>query len=209
MFGHDWESAEATIIAERLLTNWSRGTGDATVPHEYVADVSPQGEAPFRATFHEPLMHGHSEHPRPGEVVNVLFDRRVTTLSSPASTRLPLARLNTRGHRASRRSPMPLPGRTPRHIRRAKLAPPGSSSRPPHPARRTADFRRRRVRRRLSVRCPRIRRGLSAGSVGRGGGPGRLRGFRRSCRGIVVCPRCFGVHVGVHRTLGCGLKRRA
>jgi hypothetical protein len=74
MFGHDWESAEATIIAESLLTSWSRGTGDATVPHEYVADVRPEGEAPFRATFHEPLMHGHSEHPRPGEVVNVLFD---------------------------------------------------------------------------------------------------------------------------------------
>src|SRR6266487_2400174 len=74
MFERDWELAEATIITERLLTHWSRGAGDATVPREYVADVRPQGQPPFRATFHEPLIHGHYDHPRAGQVANVLFN---------------------------------------------------------------------------------------------------------------------------------------
>jgi hypothetical protein len=75
MLERDWEPAEATIVSERLLTNWGRGArGNATVPHEYVVDVRPQAQPPFRATFHEPLMHGHYDHPRPGDVVNVLFN---------------------------------------------------------------------------------------------------------------------------------------
>ncbi|MCW2626434.1 MAG: hypothetical protein JWR48_3156 [Mycobacterium sp.] len=131
MFGHDWESAEATIIAESLLTSWSRGTGDATVPHEYVADVRPEGEAPFRATFHEPLMHGHSEHPRPGEVVNVLFDAKSHNVKlAPEYTTSPRQVEHERAQ-SFKTTADALPGRTPRHIRRAKLAPPGSSSRPP------------------------------------------------------------------------------
>lgn len=75
MFEHDWQPAEATIVEERPLTNWSRTVGgNYTVPREYVADVRPEGQAPFRATFHEPLTHGHYDHPRPGDVVNVLFN---------------------------------------------------------------------------------------------------------------------------------------
>jgi len=72
MFKNSWESAEATVVAERLLTHWSRSSG--AVPHEYVVDVRPLDRAPFRATFHEPLLHGHYDHPGPGEVINVLFD---------------------------------------------------------------------------------------------------------------------------------------
>jgi len=72
MLGHDWQPAQATVIATRPLGNWSHGVGayggDIT-PHEYVVDVRPPGEPMFRATFHEPLMHGRYRHAQKGDVV--------------------------------------------------------------------------------------------------------------------------------------------
>jgi hypothetical protein len=70
VLGRDWEPAQATVVATRILDNWSRTNA---TPYEYVVDVRPADEAPFRATFHDPLMHGHWNHPAQGDVVNVLF----------------------------------------------------------------------------------------------------------------------------------------
>lgn len=71
MLGHDWQPAQATVVAARPLGNWSRTNA---TPYEYVVDVRPAGREAFRAMFHDPLMHGHWHHPAEGEVVNVLFN---------------------------------------------------------------------------------------------------------------------------------------
>lgn len=77
MFGGDWEPAEAVIVTERPLTNWTRQVGGSVgVPHEYVADVTASGQPTFRATFHEPLTHGHYDHPKAGDRVKVLFQSK-------------------------------------------------------------------------------------------------------------------------------------
>ena len=76
MFEH-WESAEATVVATRRLSNWSRqGVEGPACPYEYIVDVRPAGEPTFRATFHDALMHGNVKHPAEGDVVNVLFDAK-------------------------------------------------------------------------------------------------------------------------------------
>jgi hypothetical protein len=61
------------VVATRATLNWSRTNA---TPHEYVVDVRPANEPPFRATFHDPLMHGHFDHPVEGQVINVLFNPR-------------------------------------------------------------------------------------------------------------------------------------
>jgi hypothetical protein len=76
VFGHDWEEAEATVIAVKDLKSW---TGDPSSqitqspPHEYVVDVRPGGGAPFRATFRDPYVRGTmADHPREGQTIKVL-----------------------------------------------------------------------------------------------------------------------------------------
>ena len=70
MFEH-WEAAEATVVATRRLSNWSRqGLQGAECPYDYIVDVRPEGQPVFRATFHDALMHGYVQHPAEGDVVN-------------------------------------------------------------------------------------------------------------------------------------------
>jgi hypothetical protein len=76
MFEH-WEAAEATVVATRRLSNWSRqGVHGPACPYEYIVDVRPDGQPVFRATFHDALMHGSVNHPAESDVVNVLFDAK-------------------------------------------------------------------------------------------------------------------------------------
>lgn len=75
MFEH-WQQAKATVVAVKDLTNW---TGDPnsdwtqSTPHEYVVDVRPDSEPPFRATFRDPYLRGHRDHPTEGQVIDVLY----------------------------------------------------------------------------------------------------------------------------------------
>jgi hypothetical protein len=74
MFEH-WEPAQATVVATRRLSNRSRqGLEGHACPYEYIVDVRPSDQPPFRATFHDALMHGYVKHPGQGDVVDVLFD---------------------------------------------------------------------------------------------------------------------------------------
>ncbi len=68
MFGHDWDKAEATIVARDA--NYS---GDGTVAtHTFVADVRmPSGET-FRATVNEPTIATDFWPPNIGDTVSVL-----------------------------------------------------------------------------------------------------------------------------------------
>src|SRR5258707_6953642 len=76
MFGCDWKTAEATVIAVKDLTNWSGDPDSAYTqsrPHEYVVDVRPDGEPQFRATFRDSYIRGFIDHPSEGEVIKVLY----------------------------------------------------------------------------------------------------------------------------------------
>jgi hypothetical protein len=76
MFGHDWENAQATIVARKEL----RGYGDSIQlgkikTYEYVADVQPPDYAPvFRATIFDPRNLTGWRPPEVGDVVPVTFD---------------------------------------------------------------------------------------------------------------------------------------
>lgn len=76
MFGWDWEQAQATVVAVKDLSNWS-GDPDSQItlsrPHEYVVDVRPDEQPPFRATFRDPYVRGSMDHPVEGQVINVLY----------------------------------------------------------------------------------------------------------------------------------------
>src|SRR2546423_12812139 len=71
MFGRDWETAQATIVAVNFeLTGFSPSGSRA----EFVGDVQPDSGAPaFRATFKGPLHHKNFEVPEVGRVVPVEF----------------------------------------------------------------------------------------------------------------------------------------
>lgn len=76
MFGHDWERAEATIVARN-----AKFTGDGNVAaYTFVADIRlPSGEM-FRATVHEPSIAIDFWAPSVRDVVSVLVrpkDRKV------------------------------------------------------------------------------------------------------------------------------------
>jgi len=76
VFGRDWETAEATVVAVKDLANWSGDPQSQTTqskPHEYVVDVRPEGQPPFRATFRDPYVRGHMDHPDEGQVIQVLY----------------------------------------------------------------------------------------------------------------------------------------
>jgi len=76
MFGREWETAEATVIAVKELTSWSGDpSSDFTQskPHEYVVDVRPEGQPQFRATFRDPYIRGYMDHPQEGQVIKVLW----------------------------------------------------------------------------------------------------------------------------------------
>ena len=76
MFGRDWQQAQATVVVVKDLSNWS-GNPDSQItqsrPHEYVLDVRPDGQPPFRATFRDPHVRGNIDHPVEGQVINVLY----------------------------------------------------------------------------------------------------------------------------------------
>jgi hypothetical protein len=70
VFGHDWDEAEATVVARDAKFY---GSG-ATSTYTYVADVRlPTGET-FRATVHEPTIATDFWPPSVGDVVSVLVD---------------------------------------------------------------------------------------------------------------------------------------
>jgi hypothetical protein len=90
MFGGDWESAEATILASRVKTT----TGDGLVSiHEFVAEVRPASAPPFRTTLDEPRIATDFWPPDVGAVVGVKvnvkrqkakFDKADPTISRKA-----------------------------------------------------------------------------------------------------------------------------
>ena len=76
MFGHDWEKADATIVARD-----GKFSGDgAVVSYTYAADVRLSSGEMFRATVHEPTIATDFWAPNIGDVVSVLVrskDRKV------------------------------------------------------------------------------------------------------------------------------------
>jgi hypothetical protein len=71
MFGRDWESAEATILASRIKST----TGDGMVStREFVAEVRPASSAPFRTTLDTPGIATDFWPPDVGAVVSVKVD---------------------------------------------------------------------------------------------------------------------------------------
>jgi hypothetical protein len=73
MFGHDWEPAQATIVATHVKST----SGDGTVTiHEYAADVVPASGIAFRALIEEPTIATDFWPPRVGAVVKVHADVR-------------------------------------------------------------------------------------------------------------------------------------
>jgi hypothetical protein len=55
MFGHDWESAQGTIIASRIKGFRVIGAGSGETPlHEFVVDVKKADGTTFRTTVEEP-----------------------------------------------------------------------------------------------------------------------------------------------------------
>ena len=77
MFGHDWDKAEATIVARD-----AKFTGDGSVStYTYVADVRLAGGEVVRATVHEPTIATDFWAPDIGATVSVLVrkdaDRKV------------------------------------------------------------------------------------------------------------------------------------
>jgi len=76
MFGRDWEQAQATVVAVKDLSNWSGDPDSQSTqsrPHEYVVDVRPDGQPPFRATFRDSYVRGTMDHPVEGQLINVLY----------------------------------------------------------------------------------------------------------------------------------------
>ena len=76
MFGHDWEKADATIVARD-----GKFSGDGAVAsYTYVADVRLSSGEMFRATVHEPTIATDFWAPNIGDAVSVLVrsnDRKV------------------------------------------------------------------------------------------------------------------------------------
>jgi hypothetical protein len=74
MFGRDWESAEATIVATQVAVQTRAGYEDRL---EYVVDVHLATGSAFRVTLQEPKFikgEGGFSQPAVGAVVGVLFD---------------------------------------------------------------------------------------------------------------------------------------
>jgi hypothetical protein len=74
MFGHDWEPAQATIVAVRHVPTGFSTTGYVA---EFVADIHPEGGlATFRATFKGPHRSMNFRTPDVGEVIAVRVDSK-------------------------------------------------------------------------------------------------------------------------------------
>jgi hypothetical protein len=71
VFGHDWEPAQATIVATHV--KGTSGDGAVTVK-EFAADVVPASGAPFRALIPEPRIATDFWPPSIGDVVKVHAD---------------------------------------------------------------------------------------------------------------------------------------
>jgi hypothetical protein len=71
VFGHEWESATAQIVAKKF-----HESGDTSGTWEYVADVTTASGAVFRAELKQPALMSHVIRLDVGAVVNVLADAR-------------------------------------------------------------------------------------------------------------------------------------
>jgi hypothetical protein len=72
MFGADWESATATIVAAKY-----KESSDTSGSYEYVADIAPSGgRPPFRTTLKQPTLMSHVVQLAIGETIEVLADVR-------------------------------------------------------------------------------------------------------------------------------------
>jgi hypothetical protein len=69
MFGRDWEPATAKIVAKKFKQG-----GERSGVWEYVADVTPNTGATFRATLEQPSFMNHVVSLQEGDVVHVLAD---------------------------------------------------------------------------------------------------------------------------------------
>ncbi len=75
MFEH-WVLAKATVIAVKDLSSWTSDPDSdwtQSTPHEYVVDVRPDDQPPFRATFRDPYLRGHRAYPTEGQLIDVLY----------------------------------------------------------------------------------------------------------------------------------------
>src|SRR3954463_2774116 len=71
MFGHDWEPAQATIVATHIKSTSGDGTTDT---REFAADVVPASGIPFRALIQEPTIATDFWPPSVGDVLKVHAD---------------------------------------------------------------------------------------------------------------------------------------
>ena len=69
MFGSEWETATATIVAKKF-----HESGDTSGTWEYVADVTTASGMAFRARLKQPLLMSHVIRLDVGAVVGVLAD---------------------------------------------------------------------------------------------------------------------------------------
>ena len=69
MFGRDWQPATAKVVAKKF----KESTETAGV-YEYVADITPQAGAAFRATLKQPRLMNHVVRLQEGDEVNALAD---------------------------------------------------------------------------------------------------------------------------------------
>jgi hypothetical protein len=70
VFGRDWDSAEAVIVARHV-----KKTAGSTTVFEFIADVTPATGEPFRVTIQEPGIATNFWPPSAGDRVTVLVDR--------------------------------------------------------------------------------------------------------------------------------------
>lgn len=76
MFEREWKQARGTVVAVKDLTSWTSDPQSMVTqskPHEYVVDVQPGDEPALRATFRDPYIRGHMDHPTEGQVIDVLY----------------------------------------------------------------------------------------------------------------------------------------
>ena len=73
MFGRDWERVEATIVKAARVPVHKHDRYDH---YEYVVEIRPGGEAPFRAKLSQPETGPRFAFPEEGQVVVVKVDRK-------------------------------------------------------------------------------------------------------------------------------------
>jgi hypothetical protein len=99
MFGHDWQRAEAIVVARDKL-NRSTGGDGLSNDYKYVVDVLPALGLPFRTTVKAPLPAVNFLPPCIGDTVSILFDPK----SHKAKFDSDDDRTNAKAHRAARQT---------------------------------------------------------------------------------------------------------